>query len=133
MKHEIMHRAYKPTIGGLAVPKDRLINDLGDRAVDYIGSYSEYNPIGYSDGMAVVVRKETCTHYPQRPFKLPGFELEDGLSYHSSEFNNNLGIKFSKQDLLRIANAMDETDELHIMIPDSIDLDFFEEQIKKVV
>lgn len=129
MKYEKRHRAYSPTIGGLSVPSESMINDLKERAAHYIGSYSEFNPIGFKDKLAIVVRKQTCTHYPQKDFKLPGFKLKSGMGYHGSEFNNNYGVKFSKQDLLRIANEMDITDELHVMIPDSIDKDFFQKQI----
>lgn len=132
MKYEKRHHAYKPTLGGSSVPSDSLINDLGKRAIDYIGTFSEYNPIGYSNRMAVIVRKNNCTHYPQRDFKLKGFQLKSGMGYHSEKFNNNYGIKFSKEDLLRIAHTMDETDELHVMIPDSIDEDLFQKQVKIV-
>lgn len=132
MKYEKRHRAYKPTMGALSIPAENLINDLKERATDYIGTFSEFNPIGFSNQLAVVVRKETCTHYPQRDFKLSGFKLKSGLRYHGSEFNNNYGIKFSKQDLSRIVDEMDTTDELHIIIPDFIDKDFFEDQINIV-
>lgn len=132
MEHRLYHRAYKPTLGGVAVPKDRLINDLEDRATDYIGTFSEYNPIGFVNPLLAVVVKDTCTHFPQKAFILPGFNLKHGMGYHGSRFNNNYSIKFSKQDLLRIAHAMDETDYLHILSADSVDTDFIREQVNKV-
>jgi len=125
MKHEMMHRAYRPTIGGKAVPASKLINDLGKDAIHYIGTFAEYNPIGMveADGncLTAVVRKEVCTIRAQNEFSLPGFKLEVGLSYHGSDFNNNGAMEFTKQDLLRIAHAMDEDDCLIIAAPDSLD------------
>lgn len=133
MKYEIRHRSYRPTIGGKSVPEGSMINDLGDHAVYYIGSFSEFNPIGLIDDIAVYVRKETTTSInQQKPFKLIGFELEGGLNYHGDTFNNNEAIEFSKEDLLRIANAMDDTDTLQIAVVDSIDEYSFEKDIKKV-
>lgn len=119
MEYKLMHRAYRPTIGGLAVSNDKLINDLKDQAINYIGTFSEYNPIGYEDRIAVYIKKETTSSInQQKPFKLPGFRLKRGMSYHGSDFNNNKAISFDKQDLLRIANAMDDTDSLQIAITD---------------
>lgn len=132
MKYEKRHHAYKPTLGGRSVPADNLINDLKERAIDYIGTFSEMNPIGYENQLAVIVRKDNCTIHPQKDFKLKGFKLKAGMGYHGTEFNNNYGIKFSKQDLLRIANEMDTTDELHIVLPDNIDKGFFMKQVKQV-
>jgi len=128
-----MHRAYRPTIGGLAVPEDRLINDLKDMAIYYIGSFSEFNPIGLIGRLAVYVRKNTTVSINQQhDFKLPGFVLKSGLGYHGSDFNNNTAIKFTKRDLLRIANEMDDTDELQIALVDSIDTNKFKKSIKIV-
>ena len=46
MEYEKRHRAYRPTIGGLSVGGNKMINDLGDKAIYYIGTFSEFNPIG---------------------------------------------------------------------------------------
>lgn len=133
MEYKLMHRSYRPTIGGHAVPSSKLINDLKEQAINYIGTFSEYNPIGFSNRMAVFVNKGiTSSINQQRPFRLPGFKLKGGLGYHGSEFNNNYAISFSKEDLLRIANAMDETDTLQIAIPDSIKKTVFEKGVKEV-
>lgn len=132
MKHEIRHRAYKPTIGGLSVSGDGLINDLKKRATDYIGSFSEYNPIGYEYRVAAFIKKETTKSInQQKPFRLPGFKLKGAMGYHGSDFNCNYGVSFNKEDLLRIANAMDDTDTLHIVYPDNI-TDQFTKDIKIV-
>lgn len=132
MKYEIRHRSYRPTIGGKSVPKSKTINDLGKDAVYYIGSFSEFNPLGYVDDIAVYVKKEpTASINQQKPFKLPGFNLKKGMGYHGSDFNNNRAVEFSKQDLLRIANAMDDTDSLQIAMPDSYPGRFVED-IKEI-
>jgi hypothetical protein len=119
MEYEKKHYAYRPTIGGSSVSTDKLINDLKEKAIYYIGTFREYNPIGYQDGIAAIVRKETTKSVnQQKDFNLPGFKLKRGMGYHGTDFNNNKAISFSKQDLLRIANAMDDTDDLWISVPD---------------
>ena len=134
MKYELKHYAYRPTIGGKSVPYgDKIINDLEKDAINYIGTFSEYNPIGLQQSMAVYIKKETTSSINQQiPFKLLGFRLQLGLGYHGSKFNNNRAIKFSKQELLRIAHAMDETDSLQIAIPDYLDREQFMSDIEIV-
>lgn len=133
MKYEKRHYAYSPTLGGSSIPADRLINELESQDVNYIGTFSKFNPIGYEDGLSVVVVKDFgASINQQKDFKLDGFRLKRGLSYHGSNFNNNNSISFSKQDLLRIANEMDDTNELWISNPDSINVDQFKEDVGKV-
>lgn len=63
------------------------------------------------DGITVWVHKETTESVnQQKPFKLPGFKLSSGICCPTYES----GIQLTKQELLRIANAMDETDTLQI-------------------
>lgn len=140
MEYKLMHRSYRPTKGGRAVPGDKLINDLGKDAVDYIGTFSEYNPIGLNsrEDLAVHVVKETTQSVnQQKPFKLEGFKVKSGMHLHSDKYNCNSSVAFSKQDLLRIAHAMDDTDRLQVDYVDGafghIDVPFFKEQCKKVV
>ena len=134
MDYEKRHYAYRPTIGGSSVLASKLINDLKEQAVNYIGTFKEYNPIGYVDGIAVIVRKQnTKSVNQQKDFILPGFELKRGMGYHGSDFNNNKAINFSKQDLLRIANAMDDTDDLWISVPDyGVDTDKLNRAINEI-
>jgi hypothetical protein len=112
MKHELKHRSYRPTVGGQAVGIDKLINDL-DNPEYYTGTYSVYNPIGINGrgDLAVHVHKQwTGSSNEQKPFRLEGFRLKSGMHLHSEDYNCNSSVGFSKQDLLRIANAMDDTD-----------------------
>jgi len=119
MKYELRHYAYKPTVGGKSVPANKTINDLGEDAVNYIGTFSKWNPIGHQDGIFVTVKKQTDSIYPKSNLKLSGFKLK-----HSGSYTNiNQGVKFTKQDLLAIAHAMDHDDELHILIPTSDNYD----------
>lgn len=113
MKYEKRHHAYKPTIGGKSVPSDRTINDLKEDAINYVGTYSEYNPIGFCNNLLAVVRKPLSI-IPKREFKLKGFELSGGLNTVGGNITINESIGFSKQDLLRIANEMDSDDKLII-------------------
>ena len=124
-----MHRSYHPNLGGKAIPSNQLINKLGKDNFNYIGTFSEYNPIGLVDRLAVYVRKNTCTMNYQTNFTLRGFKLKSGLNYHGEDFSNNSAIKFSKQDLLRIANEMDTEDELHIAFANYIDKDKYQKNI----
>ena len=136
MRYKRMHRAYHPLKGGAAVPADRLINDLGDSGEDYIGTFSEHNPLGYSHrgNIAVTVLKDASDDLakPQKDFKLPGFVVKESIGMHSEDFNNNGSVQFSKQDLLQIANAMDDSDKLHICSPDQINTIEFQKGIHSV-
>jgi hypothetical protein len=125
------HVAYRPTVGGSSIPADKMINDLKDKAVHYIGTYSEYNPIGLTytgfphARMAAVVRKHMDIH-PKTDLKLPGFNInEHGGGYHGSDFNANGIMRFTKQQLQQLVAAMDTTDELCISVPNPLDTDRF--------
>jgi hypothetical protein len=111
MEYDKRHVAYRPTIGGRSIPADRLINDLGEDAIHYIGTYSEFNPIGIYNGMLVTVRKKQSV-FPKKDFKLRGFILQGGLSTCGGNITCNKSISISKVDLLRICAAMDEDDTL---------------------
>lgn len=113
MKYEKRHHAYKPTIGGRSVPCDRSINDLKEDAINYVGTYSEFNPIGFHNNLLAVVRKPLSI-IPKREFKLQRFKLSGGLNTCGGNITINESIGFSKQDLLRIANEMDSDDKLII-------------------
>ena len=137
MKKEKFHWAFKPTIGGAGVPHTKMINDLGEHAVHYVGTFAEYNPVAIgsvhinrSMNIVAVVKKSRSTILPQRDFSARGFLIEDYGGYHSDDFNCNGGIIFTKQNLLQLANAMDETDTLLITVPDTIDKDKFLEDIE---
>ena len=138
MKYELKHHAYKPTIGGKSIPNSKMINDLGDNAIHYIGTFSEYNPIGMASifhpgsTMTAVVVKKTCSIYPQKQFQLEGFHLDEGGGYHSTDFNNNGCMRFRRNDLLRIANSMDEEDSLLIAVPDTFNKEQFDWDIKSI-
>lgn len=121
MKYEKMHRSYRHVVGGKAVPSDKLINDLGDDAIYYIGTFSEYNPIGIKNNLAVFVKKEWNGTNQKRDFKLKGYEQKSAGGYCGAKNNYNVSLKFSKEQLLRIANAMDDSDNLVIAKMDSID------------
>ena len=137
MNYEKKHHAYKVTLGGLAIPVNEPINGL-DRpgrkmATHYIGTYSEFNPIGYRSGLSVVVRKPyTNESFPQKDFKLKGFTLRGGLNSCGGDFNTNHSISFTKQELLRIAHAMDKGNELIISMPTSLNHNKFQKSIKQV-
>lgn len=138
MKHEIRHYAYRPTLGGRSVPGTDMINDLNEAAVNYIGSFSEFNPIAaeYIVGggtLALYVRKESSESInQQKEFRVPGLEPSRGLSYHGSDFNNNDSFELTKQQLLQIAHAMDDTDTLQIAVFDEFDDEVFSDGIEKV-
>lgn len=139
MEYKLMHRAYRPIIGGRAIPNHKLINDLGEHAIYYIGTFSEYNPIGLSPrkSLAVYIYKDsTCSINQQKPCKLPGFKLKGSGSYHGSDFNNNDGCAFSKQDLIYLISIMDDTDMLKIANVSShdgsINIKKFQESIEKI-
>lgn len=140
MEYEIMHRAYCPTKGGRSIPNNQCINDLKERATDYIGTFSEYYPIGltysgYGGGVAVAYIRKNWTRSckkPQHHISLPGFRLNTACSHSDGKLSNHGGAKFSKQDLLRLANAMDEDDTLEIVQTNS-ELDYIKKAIIKVV
>lgn len=113
MKYEKRHYAYKPTVGGKSVPSDKSINDLKEDAINYVGTYSEFNPIGFRNNLLVVVRKPLSI-IPKREFKLKGFNLSGGVNTVGGNITINESVGFSKQDLLRIANEMDSDDSLLI-------------------
>ena len=137
MKSEKRHFAYSPLYGGTSVPATKTINDLGEVAMPYYkGTYREYNPVaeqsffGNGDTIVAFVRKNTCSNFQMRDFSLELDEIGDmALSYHSSKFNNNGGLMFTRDELQRLVNAMDVEDELHIVIPDNgYDLDNEDEE-----
>jgi hypothetical protein len=148
MKHELRHWAYAHTKGGLSVnshrhphhPKSINSLDAGGKKMSqhYIGHFSEWNPIGLYGGysiskLAVLVKKETSTTLVQKEFKLEGKpNLGDYTGYHGSDFNNNHGVSFSKQQLLTLAAAMDDTDRLMVLNADSVDRDIFYKGIEAV-
>lgn len=120
MKYEKRHHAYSATLGGVSVPADRLINDLDTEdqkmAIHYVGTYSEYNPISIKrhsaiGSICIAVHKDSNGSF-QKEFKLEGFnsELRKGVPFEREPGISNLGISLSKQDLLRIAHAMDDSD-----------------------
>jgi hypothetical protein len=113
MKYDKRHYAYKPTIGGRSVSADKTINDLKEASLDYVGTYSEFNPIGTHANLLAVVRKPLSI-FPKRDFKLPGFKLTGGVNTCGGNITVNESIKFSKQDLLRISTEMDTDDMLII-------------------
>lgn len=114
MEYDKRHHAYRPTIGGRSVPASKMINDLEKDAIYYIGTFSEYNPIGINNGMLVTVRKKTDSIYPKRDFKLKGFNLSGGLNTCGGNITCNQSIGFTKTQLLQICAAMDEDDSLLI-------------------
>ena len=118
MKYELRHVANSIN-KGVSVLADRLINDLGEDAIHYKGTYSECNPLAKSGNLAVAVIKSGTPNAPQKDFqvKLP---RRSGIGFHGSDYNNNTSIVFNKSDLLSIANAMDDEDRFHIGIVDSI-------------
>jgi len=134
--YEKKHFAYRPTIGGSSIPADRLINDLNERAIYYIGTFSEYYPIhrtttGFGTNMCMVIDKRWSDNPTfKHDIKLKGFSPDKATGYHSQDFNNNGGIRLSKQDLLQLANAMDEDDVIHITAPDSLNTTKFDESVK---
>lgn len=113
MDYEKRHVAFKPTLGGHSISADKTINELGKDAIHYIGTYSEYNPIGLVDNMLVFVKKYQSIH-PKTDFKLHGFKLSGGEHTCGGNVTINNSVSFSKQDLLRIANAMDVDDKLMV-------------------
>lgn len=112
MEYKRMHRSYRPTVGGRAVPDDMMINDLKEDAIYYIGTFSEYNPIGITNGLLACVWKNTSSIFPKKDFKLPGFILQGGLNTVGGNITCNQSIGFTKTQLLQIAAAMDEDDKL---------------------
>ena len=113
MEYDRRHHAYKPSMGGRSVPDDCVINDLKEAAINYVGTYSEYNPIGLRDNIFLVVRKPLSI-IPKRDFKLYGFQLSGGQHTCGGNITVNESVSLSKQDLLRIANEMDSDDILLI-------------------
>jgi hypothetical protein len=81
--------------------------------MNYVGTYSEYNPIGLRDNILIVVRKPLSI-IPKRDFKLFGFQLSGGVHTCGGNVTVNESVSLSKQDLLRIANEMDNDDILLI-------------------
>jgi hypothetical protein len=115
MKHELRHFAFKPTIGGRSVPADQLINDLEDMAVHYVGTFSEYNILFQNkEIIAYVYKNWTRTGGMQKAINLPGLNFGSGKSYAGGELNSFGQFGLNKQDLLRIANAMDDTDTFFV-------------------
>ena len=113
-----MHRAYTPTKGGASVPKDKTINELGKMAIHYIGTFSDYYPIHHGSHNELVYIRKNWTNdcaRPQSHISLTGLKLKTATSHCGGGITNHGGVRFSKQDLLRIANAMDETDTLEVI------------------
>jgi hypothetical protein len=113
MEYDKRHVAYNVIKGGKSVPANKMINDLGDMMSDYIGTYSEFNPIGIYDGLLVNVYKHQSI-FPKKDFKLKGFTLSGGLNTCGGRYTCNKSIKFSKTELLQICAAMDKDDDLLI-------------------
>lgn len=118
MRYEKRHYACNDNLVGSSLPEKGIAHDLIKEDFNYIGTFSEYNPIGLKQGMVVAVVKDNLTTDKQKDFKLPGFKLKGGMSYHGHSFNNNVSIYLSKAELLEIAEAMDDTDKLWISVPD---------------
>ena len=136
MEYNIMHRAYCPTKGGVSVPKDKTINDLGKMAIHYIGTFSEYYPLDVKGELVTYIRKDWTrqAQYYQKHIVLKGLEIKKASSHCGGNVCNNNGVSFTKQDLLRIANAMDETDTLNIILTDYIkDKNSLIEDINKTI
>lgn len=113
MKYELRHHSFKPTIGGKSVPIDRVINDLGESALYYVGTFSEYNPLYLGRNSLLYIRKNwTMDGSIQHPINLKGLKFKGGINSSGSGIDTYGGFQLTKQDLLMIANAMDETDTL---------------------
>jgi hypothetical protein len=122
MEYNVMHRAYTPSKGGRSVPKSRVINDLEDMAIFYIGTFSEYYPLDVKNNLVTYIRKDWTkqAQYYQKHIVLKGLELTQACSQCGGNVSNSNGVSFTKQDLFRISNAMDETDTLNVILADYI-------------
>ena len=111
MKYELRHHSFKPTLGGKSVLSNKTINDLGESALYYVGTFSEYNPLYLGSNSLLYIRKNWTTDGSmQHPINLNGLKFKGGINSSGSGICTHGGFQLTKQDLLRIANAMDETD-----------------------
>lgn len=86
-------------------------------SMEYYGTFKEYYPIQFGRNYLLAIKKETGC--PNSEFILKTNKerwmndiFRNGVSYHGSELNNNSSIGFTKQDLLDLADSMNDTDKL---------------------
>lgn len=121
MKYERRHYAYTPIKGGTSVPDSRLINDLDTEdskmAIHYIGTFSEYNPIHYKRNveglLASAVVKSSTSLFCQKEFNCHGQSVKNNAPM-AEPGHCNLSLSLNKQELLLIANAMDDSDVFNV-------------------
>lgn len=137
MKYELRHYSYKPTLGGKSVSAENLINALDDRAIHYVGTFSEINPLHVTSQCVIYIRKRwDRTGEIQHPIKLNGLTFKSSVNSAGGGISLLGGFSLNKQDLLRIANAMDETDEFNVSEINRSSaeaLDLFKDGIKEVI
>lgn len=131
---------YPVTAFTLEVAKEK----AKERSTKYkhIGTFSEYYLIDSSHALdcnlAMMIKKDKYKLGKEfilktaKTRKLGRASLYDSLGYHSSEFNNNTAFVLSKQDLLDIANSMEDADNLFISAPDTFDKSYFANKLCKV-
>jgi len=119
MEFKIMHRVYSPEFGGWAITKDKVLNDFGDKIKHYIGTLSEYNPfslVRMGDSYALsYIRKNVSIPMFQKQPNLKGIEIKEACSHCGGTILNNGGVSFTKEELLKIANAMDPFDVFEVI------------------
>jgi hypothetical protein len=118
------HYAYNPATGGLSIPAKKTINELGDMMVHYKGTYDTTNIIHVKDGLhkiVVLVEKTSTPLHPQREFNVPELNINSSGRRAGGKINTNEGVCFTKQQLLIIANAMDNEDVLEILITENFE------------
>lgn len=107
--------------------------------------FSEFNPL-FSSSVFIdsptlhrivgVVRKGVHNKdlADVKQFSLPAFMPSGhGVSHHGSDFNNNGSVALSRDDLIRIANEMQDGDSLIICVPDTINHRKFMDGINSVI
>jgi hypothetical protein len=92
----------------------------------YLGLFSKYNPIAFNahdsdQAILVVVQIDLDKTAPRSDLNIPDLNIKRAGGYHSPGYNHNSSLSINRQQLLKIADLLQESDRVVISSPDSYD------------
>ena len=96
----------------------------------YLGYISDKEYIGHRTamvhGLLAVIGRDKFKMKSAKDKVMPKIDITGYGGYHGSEFNSNLATKFSRKDLIKLIDYMDDTDDLIIYASDmTFDREYF--------